>query len=189
MNPPKRPVGRRHEDDGPGCAQADDDHLAYMRWVTGQVGEHGWAVPGVPGDDDVPPWAYSVGIWLTCRFAELVVCGAPLENMTGIIDAIGAQAADGADFAPGDVIDGICPARLALRPVDMSWRMTSMFGVSDEFYGFVRPPYLQVVWADRNGTFPWEPRFQTAFEGAQPFLWLHRDDNPPSSWTRMAKLS
>jgi hypothetical protein len=74
-----------------------------------------------------------------------------------------------------------------LRPVDLSWRMTSMFAVSDEFYGFVRPPYLQVVWADRNGRFPWEPRFQAAFRGLQPLLWLAPDDNPPSRWTRLSQ--
>ena len=90
---------------------------------------------------------------------------------------------------PGDVLDDICPARLTLRPVDMSWRMTSMFAVSDEFYGFVRPPYLQVVWADRNDRFPWEPRFQTSFDGLQPLLWLPRDDNPPSPWTRTDRVS
>jgi hypothetical protein len=60
-----------------------------------------------------------------------------------------------------------------------------MFMVSDEFYGFVRPPYLQVVWADRNNRFPWEPGFQARFDGLQPLLWLPRDDNPPAPWTRI----
>jgi hypothetical protein len=67
--------------------------------------------------------------------------------------------------------------------------MTSMFSVSDEFYGFVRPPYLQVVWADRNGRFPWEPRFQAAFRGLQPLLWLPPEDNPPSRWTRLREAA
>jgi hypothetical protein len=63
--------------------------------------------------------------------------------------------------------------------------MTSLFALSDEFYGFVRPPYLQVVWADTNGRFPWEPGFRTDFADMQPLLWLPRDDNPPSHWTRI----
>ena len=164
------------------------DHLAYMNWVAGQVGEHGWAVPGAVGGDGLPPWAYSVGLWLTCQFAELVVCGAPMENMTGIINAIGARVSDGEQIGPGDVLTDICPARLVLRPVDMSWRKTGLFEVSDEFYGFVRPPYLQVVWADREGRFPWQPRFHPAYQRAQPFLWLPKDDNPPSPWTSINKL-
>jgi uncharacterized protein DUF4262 len=193
MNLPKRHSGRRHHSGCPDCATEaagrDPDHTAYMNWVTSQIGQRGWAVPGVSGDDQAPPWAYSVGMWLTCQSAELIVCGAPLENMTGIIDAIGARFADGAEIGPDDLIDDVCPATLALRPVDLSWRTTSMFSVSDEFYGFVRPPYLQVVWADRNGRFPWEPRFQPAFEGSQPLLWLPRDDNPPGPWTRIDQAS
>jgi hypothetical protein len=160
-----------------------------MNWVTSQIGRQGWAVPGVSGDGQAPPWAYSVGMWLSCQSAELIICGAPLENTTGIIDEIGARFAEGAEMGPGDVIDGICPAALTFRPVDLSWRTTGMFSVSDEFYGFVRPPYLQVVWADRNGRFPWEPWFQSEFEGAQPLLWLPRDDNPPGPWTRIDQPS
>lgn len=188
MNLPRRHRGRPHDPGCPGCAQeaagTGAGHLDYMSWVARQVSEHGWAVPGISGGEDAPPWAYSVGMWLTCQSPELVVCGAPLENMAGIINAIGVRVDDGVSVSPDAVLNDICPARLTFRPVDLSWRMTCMFAVSDEFYGFVRPPYLQVVWADRNGRFPWEPRFQAAFAGAQPLLWLPRDDNPPSPWTR-----
>ncbi|MBO0803980.1 MAG: DUF4262 domain-containing protein [Nocardiopsaceae bacterium] len=195
MNLPKRHPGRRRPGHaecsecpghGPGAGR-DADRLAYMNWVAGQVGEHGWAVPGTSGGDGLPPWAYSVGVWLTCQFAELIVCGAPVQNMTAIIDAIGARVADGEEFGPRDVLTGICPARLALRPVDLSWRTTGLFEISDEFYGFVRPPYLQVVWADADGRFPWQPGFHPAHADAQPFLWLPKDDNPPSPWTRLGK--
>ena len=201
MNLPKRHSGRRHGRACPDCAKEatgsagatgaagaaslDADGLAYMNWVTTQIGEHGWAVPGIEGDDRALPWAYSVGMWLTCQTAELVVCGVPVQNAAGIINAIGSRIADGDEIGPDDELRDICPAPLTIRPVDLSWRTTSMFAVSDEFYGFVRPPYLQVVWADRNGRFPWEPRFQPAFHGRQPLLWLPRDDNPPSPWTRL----
>jgi hypothetical protein len=193
MNLPKRLSGRRHDRACPDCAKESvgpgADRVASMNWITTQIGEHGWAVSGIHGDGQLPPWAYSVGMWLTCQSAELVACGIPARNGAGIINAIGSRIADGDQIGPDDVITDICPAPLTVRPVDLSWRMTSLFALSDEFYGFVRPPYLQVVWADMNGRFPWEPGFQTDFLDMQPLLWLPRDDNPPSPWTRIDQPS
>jgi hypothetical protein len=85
-------------------------------------------------------------------------------------------------------VDGICPCPLAIRPVDASWRATSVFAVSDRYFGYVRPPYLQVVWPDRKNRYPGDAGFQPRYEGRQPMLWLPRDDNPPGVWTRIDQL-
>jgi Domain of unknown function (DUF4262) len=112
-----------------------------------------------------------------------------VESAAAIINAIGARLADGADYSPADVLVDICPAPLTLRPVESSWRATDgLLGISNAFYGMVRPPYLQVVWSDRNGRFPWEQGFHRTFDRMQPLLWLPRDDNPPSPWTRLDRL-
>jgi Domain of unknown function (DUF4262) len=196
MNLPKRRSGRRGRPECPGhAAEADgsgrdSEHAAYMSWVAATVGEHGWAISGRHGDEAAPPWAYTVGMWLTCQAPELVLCGLPVGNAASIINAIGARVADGADLSPGDVLDDVCLAPLTLRLVEDSWRAGSgLLAISDTFYGMVRPPYLQVVWPDKHGKFPWEPGFQAALDRMQPLLWLHRDDNPPSPWTRLDQLT
>jgi Domain of unknown function (DUF4262) len=195
MNLPKRLPGRRSRSECPGHAQQDDgrdrdpERAAYMSWVASTVGEHGWAISGRHGDQAAPAWAYSVGMWLSCQVPELVLCGLPVDNAATIINAIGARVADGAEFGPDDVLEDVCPAPLAFRPVDASWRAADgLLAIADAFYGLVRPPYLQVVWSDQNGNFPGERDFKPAFDRMQPLLWLPRDDNPPSSWTRLHRL-
>jgi hypothetical protein len=192
-----------------------------MSWVTATVGEHGWAISGRHGDEEAPPWAYSVGMWVSYQAPELVMCGLPVDNAAAVINAIGARMADGVRFGADDVIEagglsdalaplhressreiagavpsaasvlgGSLPAALALRPVDLSWRATDgLLGISNAFYGLVRPSYLQIVWSDGNGAFPWERGFEPALDRMQPLLWLPRDDNPPSPWTRLDRLA
>ncbi len=233
MNFPKRLSGRRSRPECPGHAREageqdrDPELAAYMSWVASTVGEHGWAISGRHGDREAPPWAYSVGMWLSCQAPELVVCGLPVEIAAALINAIGARIADGERFGPGDVVDDIFPAGpaslsapsspsedaraahpagrairgvvpqgdrrtalLTFRPVEIDWRTPGrLLAISDTFYGMVRPPYLQVVWSDGNRRFPWEPGFHAGFLGLQPLLWLPRDDNPPSAWTRLDQLT
>ena len=200
MNLPRRPSGRRDRNEAPAQppqadrpdhdpAHGDPGHAAYMSWVATTVSDHGWAISGRHGDQAAPPWAYTVGMWLTCRAPELVLCGLPVENAAAIINVIGERSADGADFGPDDVLRDVCPAPLTFRPVDPSWRETDgLLPISDSFYGMVRPPYLQVLWSDRNDRFPGEHGFQREFDRLQPLLWLPHDDNPPSAWTRLDAL-
>ena len=197
MNPPRR---RRATppDQSPGpcrCAEcealtegADLDPQACMQAVAEDIRTVGWSVSAVLGDEIAPPWAYTVGLWLSHQGPELTMFGLPVEHMTVILNSIGERIAHGAPIEAGDRIDGICPCSLAIRPVHESWRMTSMFAVSDRYHGYVRPPYLQVVWPDRRDRYPGDAGFQFKYEGRQPLLWLPRDDNPPGVWTRIDQL-
>jgi len=194
MNLPKRRPGRRravrcHDRTGNPAADQDTGQLAYLNWIAATVGEYGWAISGSHGDSQAPPWAYSVGVWLNCQGPELVLCGLPLESAAGVINAISARIADGADISAGAVLEDVCPAPLAIRPVEASWRSGGLLATSDTFYGMVRPPYLQVVWSDTDGRFPWDTGFHAGYRGWQPLLWLPRDDNPPSPWTRLRPAS
>jgi Domain of unknown function (DUF4262) len=133
---------------------------AYLRIITGQIDRIGWAVQGVPGDEQWPSWAYSIGLWHTFRVPELALFGLSLPNMAAIINALGRRIADGGTIAADDRIEGVCPCTFAIRPVHDSWRATSLFAVSDSIYGYLRPTYQQIIWPDRRGGLPWEPGFE-----------------------------
>jgi hypothetical protein len=159
-----------------------------MEAIADDICSVGWSVSAVLGDEIAPPWAYTVGLWLSQQGPELAMYGLPVEHMTIILNTIGDRIANGTVIEAGDELDGICPCSLAIRPVHASWRETSMFAISDRYYGYVRPPYLQVVWPDRKDRFPSDPGFQLKYEGRQPMLWLPREDHPPGVWTRIDQL-
>src|ERR1700744_6378537 len=120
---PKRLSGRKTRSDCPGHqkrdggADRDPEHAAYMSWVTATVGEHGWGISGRHGDEEAPPWAYSVGMWASYQAPELVMCGLPVDSAAAVINAIGARMADGVRFGADEMLDagGLSDALAPLR--------------------------------------------------------------------------
>jgi hypothetical protein len=154
-----------------------------MGAVARDVSVAGWSVQVVPGDEYAPPWAYTVGLWASYRTPEFIMAGLPVEHMTIILNSIAERVADGENIDVADEVDGICPCSLTIRPVHASWRRTNMLAISDRYYGYVRPGYLQVVWPDRRGRYPGDRGFQGKYDGRQPMLWLPIEDHPPGAWT------
>lgn len=163
-----------------------------MQAVSDDIAAIGWSVANVPGDTQAPPWAYTTGLWLSHHHAELTIAGLPGEHMTIILNAIASLVADDVSVEVADDVSGICPCTLTLRPVHASWRRTSMFAISDRYYGYAlggRPDYLQVVWPDRRGRYPGDRGFQARYDDRQPMLWLPVEDHPPGPWTRLDRAA
>jgi hypothetical protein len=159
-----------------------------MQWILTQVASTGWAVPGVPGDGGTPPWAYSIGLWASYGHPDIAIFGRPLTQLAVIAKTLCRRVADEDFLSPGDEIDDACSSRLAVRDIHPSWRLTTLFYASDQFHGYIRPPMLQVAWADQDANLPWEQRFEPTLADAQPKLWLPVDDHPPGPWTRPAAV-
>jgi hypothetical protein len=177
----------RREDSNRASADGGADST-YMQWILTQVAATGWAVPGVPGDGGTPPWAYSVGLWASYGHPDIAIFGRPLTQLAAIAKTLCRRVADEDFLSAGDEIDDACASRLAIRDIHPSWRLTTLFYASDQFHGYIRPPMLQVAWADQDGNLPWEQRFEPALADSQPRLWLPVDDHPPGPWTRPATL-
>ena len=48
---------------------------AYAEIIMGHIGRVGWAVQGIPGDEQCPSWAYSIGLRHTYGMPELAMFG------------------------------------------------------------------------------------------------------------------
>lgn len=149
-----------------------------------QIQEHGWQVMMIPGDDDGPGWAFTIGLWHTHGISELAMFGLDVSDMKACLNELGEQAAAGEPVKAGqERHDVIKDHPVALRAVDLRW-YKAFFGTAIRFYR--RPPFpvLEVVWPDQEGFFPWQPESSEPYRGLQPHLWLTPAAHPKGVWTQ-----
>jgi hypothetical protein len=67
--------------------------------------------------------------------------------------------------------------------VDLGW-CRAFFGRAIDLHR--RPPlaFLQVVWPNREGGFPWDIAEDDPARRRQPGLWLRPDEHPAGVWTQ-----
>ncbi|MCT2585336.1 DUF4262 domain-containing protein [Actinophytocola gossypii] len=170
------------------CAGDSDGLAARDLNLVWHVEEHGWGVVAVAEEDEVPGWAYSVGMWHTMRAPEVCMFGLRGRDMHVWVNAAGQQVRSGQPLRQGEerhgIIDGF---PVLVRPVHPSWH-DELFWLAVDFHrGPV--PAVQLVWPDRHGRFPWHPDAGERCRTHQPHLWLPREDHPPGVWTRLAELA
>ncbi|WP_162908056.1 DUF4262 domain-containing protein [Allorhizocola rhizosphaerae] len=120
-----------------------------------------------------PGWAYSWGLWQAYGHPEIAIFGLPADRW-GLVNVVADLVASGLRLAPGVEIDDVLVgSRVAVRRIDPSW-CARLFPLPGE------REFLQVVWPDADGAFPWEGEGDLQ---AQPRLWLPVDDHPPGPWT------
>ncbi|WP_067484439.1 DUF4262 domain-containing protein [Actinomadura hibisca] len=148
------------------------------------ITQYGWSVVLVQPEEDVPGWAYTLGLWHSHRAPELAMFGGDVYEMEESLNALGRQAAAGTPPADGERrADAARGEPAAFRLVDTRW-YEPMFPGAVEFYRRPPLPMLQVVWPDDQGLFLWQPGTALPYRRSQPWLWLSPTQHPRGIWTR-----
>ncbi|MBW8482399.1 DUF4262 domain-containing protein [Actinomadura parmotrematis] len=148
------------------------------------ITQYGWSVVLVPGENDGPGWAYTLGLWHSHRVPELAMFGRDVYETEEILNGLGRAAAAGWRPADGDRRDDVVRGQAAaFRAADPRWYRALFRGVVD-FYRVPPLPVMQVVWPDEDDLFPWQPGTELEFRHSQPWLWLHPRRHPAGRWTR-----
>jgi hypothetical protein len=136
------------------------------------VRKHGCHIVGIPGDEEGPGYAFSVGLFANYCHAELIVFGLDPDDQAGVINDVRDRAAAGRTYAAGDVCDDLLVDRRACFVEVPLQAYQDYLGTAIWFYAkSPRPfPCLQIVWADREGRFPWEVGCEERVKRCQPVL-------------------
>ena len=134
-----------------------DDPLSKTR---ASIQRYGWHCIGVlpkVGDEDVTPFAYTVGLVETLNHPELALFGLDFETAHGIlavcVDLIRAQGPLPVDQPVPEVLGD--DFDVLLRPMRRE-RYAEYLGGALRYYGRGDFDALVVFWPDPSGRFPWE---------------------------------
>jgi hypothetical protein len=167
----------------------DEEEDAVRALVPGWFGEAaahvrrtGWTSIGIMPGTRTPGWAFSVGLWHSYRAPEVSLFGLLLPDMQQRVNRAGRLIRDNKPFGFDIEIDGILDAQpVVAKRVHPGWYPT-LFGFAVGFYRGAVPPFVQLVWPDSHGLFPWQPGCGLRCKTVQPQLWLPPELHPDSPW-------
>lgn len=136
------------------------------REFLGRIAKHDYTMVSVEaerardGSWVAPGFVYSVGLWGFHRAPELIVVGAPARNGAGLVEKYAEWVKAGRRFYPGAYPHFIEGVPVVLEPVAPAL-FREWFARAFDFYPQGEFRALQLLWPDRQGAWPWEPRWQT----------------------------
>lgn len=140
------------------------DHLDALR---GQIEEQGYTMMSVFADPQTgtPDFTYTLGLQAKTGQPDLIVFGVPPHGAQAMLAALVDRSRHGAPLADRQRVEGVAAVPLLARTADERCEAFVSERMND-----VDPVYLQIVWSDPAGLFPWDTGFDEAFRDSQPLL-------------------
>jgi len=125
------------------------------RMVTEIVRRHGWALQYVGGEEESPPFAYTIGLF-GLGHPELVVFGLDYSSAAGLLNGLGAKVRENEDILAGQILpfegtDTRVRADVLPNPGQVLFAANRFYQRPDE----ASVPAFQLTW-DVDGVFPGE---------------------------------
>ena len=164
----------------------DDDH---DRKLLSDIEEYGWHLVAIKEDEVEPAYVFSVGMFHTLGKPELCMFGLHETKVMGeILNNIGQMMRDGTTFVDGDTSDEILEGYNCVFRTVKPQLYAEYFGYDRWYYEGDDFPMLQCVWPDKDGKFPWESDFDSAYLPAQPIMatkspWCFDDEKDKTVFT------
>jgi hypothetical protein len=140
------------------------------RIVLSNIAEFGWHCVNVIEDDGQPPWSFSIGLYETYEFPELIVIGRSRSTAHHMLQTI----ADDIELnCPPDLTDpdGHLLLGMNCRFLEIDTRYYQDYvGFARWFYRKRHFPLYQIVWPNDAGLYPWDSSTPKSFKEWQPVL-------------------
>jgi hypothetical protein len=125
-----------------------------------------------------PGFVYSVGLWSFHRVPEVIVVGAPARHAVELVQRYAGMVKQGKRFGPGGPYPGFVADGTVMMELVAPGFYAEWFASAFDFYPTGDFPAVQLLWADREQVWPWEPRWARR-NTPQPVL---TRSGRPESW-------
>jgi hypothetical protein len=140
------------------------------RIVLNNIAEYGWHCVNVVEDDGQPPWSFTIGLYETYGFPELLVIGRSRATAHTMLKSI----ADDLELNHPPKLsdpDGHLLLGLKCHLVRVHPRYYSDYvGFARWFYRKRNFPLYQIIWPNNDGIYPWDKTASKAFKEWQLML-------------------
>ena len=141
---------------------------------------HGAAVVDVAGDEQHPPYTFSVGAWRRFGVPEAVTIGLPTGAGEFLVRNYVRRAGEGEAFPPGSVWDDLLEGVLVTVENVSKGHYFTYFGSVFLLHPDGDFDAVQLITATPDDMWPWEPEAPPGFDRWQPIL---TTTHAPESWT------
>lgn len=138
--------------------------------IKNNIEQFGCHLALLEGDNYLPAFAYTIGLWERFHHPELICFGLDLETMSTLLNFACAQIKEGRKFSSAELYnDFLHQYPIQFISVDKGF-FPNYVGYGGWYYDSFDLPLLQLVWPDQQHTFPWEPSFNKELKFKQPLL-------------------
>lgn len=140
--------------------------------VDKMIQKNGHTVMGVFESDEQPTFSYTIGLTEKYDHPELIIMGLSLEASAAMLNTIADRVKMGEKLFEGMAIKEVASVDLTAR--DAEGERACDFALHAEFrYSRTnyKPRYIQIVWPDEKGNFPWDAQFNERLRSMQIQLW------------------
>jgi hypothetical protein len=145
----------------------------YERKLLSNISKHGWQCTSVGVGESTPCFSYTIGLYHSYGYPELLVLGLPPRNAHGVLSVAASAAARGRPFEldqPTDRLFRGFPAVFVRVPA-AEYRNYVLSDVW--YYEGIAFPLFQIVWPFEDGAFPWHPSVTAERRQSQPVLGVY----------------
>ena len=127
---------------------------------------------GIPEDDEGPSYSFSIGLYLHFNHPEIVIFGLNHEVAGTVINEICRVVEKGRRFQNQEITNELF-VNSSATTIDVHPKFyKDFFGTALWFYRSIgdKFPFMQVVWPDKQGCFPWNSDSDKKSRDLQPIL-------------------